>query len=127
MRYLTLEQVHRIHQAVLKAHGGSDGIRDPGLLDAALAMPEATFGGELLHPDIASAAGAYLYHLCQNHPFIDGNKRVGALSAVVFLKANGWQLTWTNNELERYVLQVAAGEMRKDPLTALLRNSIERI
>lgn len=127
MRYLTREQVLRIHARVLAAHGGSDGIRDLGMLDAALQMPESTFDGKLLHPDIPAAAAAYLFHLCQNHPFIDGNKRVATMAMYAFIKSNGYELTLDNDELADLVLALASGNLNKKELTERLRSSLERI
>ena len=83
-RFLTLEEVVRIHGDQIARYGGLEGIRDLGLLQSALAMPEAGFGSQYLHEDLASMAAAYLFHLVQNHPFADGNKRVGIVAALVF-------------------------------------------
>src|SRR5947208_1858403 len=83
--FLTLHEVLGIHANQIELYGGSLGIRDQGLLEAALAQPEATFGGDYLHHDIYEMAAAYLFHLVQNHPFIDGNKRVGTVAATVVL------------------------------------------
>jgi death-on-curing protein len=121
MRYLTREQVLAIHAAVLTAHGGAGGMRDTGMLDAALAMPEATYEGNLLHPDAASAAAAYLFHLSQNHPFFDDNKRVAAMAAYVFLRANGCDLNLENDAFADLVLSVADGSLGKSRLTERLR------
>jgi death on curing protein len=120
MRYLTREQVLRIHARVLAAHGGSDGIRDLGMLDAALQMPESTFDGKLLHPDVPTAAAAYLFHLCQNHPFIDGNKRVATMAMYAFIKSNGYELTLDNDELADLVMSVADSRLNKRELTQRL-------
>lgn len=92
--FLSLDEVLEIHQEQIERYGGSDGIRDPGALESAVATPQATFGGEFLHTSIPAMAAAYLFHLCQNHPFIDGNKRVGANSAVTFLLLNDWEPTF---------------------------------
>src|SRR5580692_9224146 len=90
--FLTRDEVVEIHRDQIERYGGSLGIRDEGLLQSAVAMPEASFGGERLHASISGIAAAYLFHLAMNHPFIDGNKRVGAASAIVFLKMNGREL-----------------------------------
>jgi death-on-curing protein len=79
--FLTLDEVLEIHEEQIERYGGSAGLRDAAALASAVATPQATFGGEYLHTSIPGIAAAYLYHLCQNHPFIDGNKRVGANSA----------------------------------------------
>ena len=83
LRFLTLSQDLAIHIDQLSRYGGSTGIRDSGLLESALAMPEQTMFGEYLRRDVFEMASAYLYHLVQNHPFVDGNKRVGTVVALV--------------------------------------------
>ncbi len=98
-KFLSHAQVLQLHDDVINRYGGSHGLRDQGLLESALAMPEAAFGGQFLHPDIATMAAAYLFHLFQNHPFLDGNKRIGAAAAVTFLWVNGVELTLSNDEL----------------------------
>lgn len=123
-RFLEKESVVRIHRLVLEAHGGQDGIRDEGLLEAALAMPEATFGGELLHATLEAATAAYLFHLCQNHPFLDGNKRVAFLAAYSFAHANGRLLEFPDEQAEEIVLAVASGKMSKQTLTGLIREAL---
>ena len=87
--FLSLEEVIALHNLQLERFGGLGGIRDTGLLESALAMPQAGFGDQYAHADLFEMAAAYLFHLCKNHPFADGNKRVGFHSAYVFLKLNG--------------------------------------
>lgn len=115
--FLSLDQVLRLHEASLDEFGGIAGVRDPHLLEAAVAMPQAMFGGALLHPEPAAIAAAYLYHIVMSHAFLDGNKRTACLASVVFLDANGVEHDITPNELERTTLAVAAGEMKKEELT----------
>ncbi len=86
--FLTLGEVLEIHRDQIGRYGGAAGIRDLGLLQSALSQPRATFGGEFLHGDLAEMAAAYLFHLVCDHPFVDGNKRVGLVSAIVFLRLN---------------------------------------
>ena len=86
--FLSLDEVLEIHEQQIERYGGSHGIRDAGGLESAMATPQATFGGEFLHRSIPTMAAAYLFHLCQNHPFIDGNKRTGANAAITFLLMN---------------------------------------
>ena len=81
--FLDLDRVLRIHQSLIDAYGGAAGIRDVGLLHSAIAMPQASFGGAFLHKDLFEMAAAYLYHIVQNHPFFDGNKRTGAADAII--------------------------------------------
>src|SRR5512142_2760146 len=91
--FLQLDEILEIHRDQIMRYGGSSGIRDQGLLASALAMPHATFGQNYLHPDIPSMAAAYLFHIIMNHPFVDGNKRVAAVAAFIFLALNGYDLT----------------------------------
>lgn len=88
IRYLNVEAVKAIHEEVLAAHGGSAGLRDNGLLESAVAAPQASFGGEVLIKNTVEIAAAYLYYLCGNHPFVDGNKRTALAACLVFLEGN---------------------------------------
>jgi death-on-curing protein len=114
--FLTLDEILEIHQQQVDLYGGAAGVRDLGGLESALAQPAATFGGEFLHGSIPAMAAAYLFHLCQNHPFIDGNKRTGANAAVTFLLMNGWAPEFEWEELVQVVLSVASGVMEKREL-----------
>ena len=87
--FLDIDDVAEIHKLQMEEFGGIDGLRDRALLESAVAQPRATFGGELLHQDLAAMAAAYLFHIVKNHPFIDGNKRTGLASALTFLELNG--------------------------------------
>ncbi|WP_309894222.1 type II toxin-antitoxin system death-on-curing family toxin [Archangium sp.] len=118
--FLTLEDVLDIHTQQLARFGGGEGMRDRGLLESALAQPQATFGGEYVHPSLWEMAAAYLFHIVSNHPFIDGNKRVGLLAALVFLELNGTTLTQGSEELYELTMAVAAGSMTKAEVTAAL-------
>ena len=89
--FLSLDEVLEIHEQQIERYGGSEGLRDSAGLESAVAMPQAIFGGEFLHTSIPAMAAAYLFHLCQNHSFIDGNKRVGANAAISFLLINSWE------------------------------------
>jgi len=117
--FLTLDEVLEIHSQQTELYGGSDGVRDPAGLESAVAMPMATFGGEFLHPTIPSIAAAYLFHICQNHAFIDGNKRTGANAAITFLLINDWELDFGEVELVDLVLSVASGTASKSVLTQI--------
>ena len=86
------------------------------MLESAVATPQATFGGEFLHTSIPAMAAAYLFHLCQNHPFIDGNKRAGANAAITYLLMNNWDLTFSEDEFVELVLSVASGGIGKQEL-----------
>jgi death on curing protein len=94
-----VEEVVNMHRAQIVTFGGLHGIRDIGLLGSAINTPQASFGGVFLHADIPSQAAAYLYHIVKNHPFLDENKRTGALSTIVFLKTNDMITPWSNDAL----------------------------
>jgi death-on-curing protein len=114
--FLSLDEVLEIHEQQIERYGGSGGLRDAAGLESAVATPQATFAGEFLHTSIAAMAAAYLFHLCQNHPFIDGNKRVGANAAITLLMMNDWEPLFDEQELVDLVLAVASGGLRKPGL-----------
>lgn len=122
MSYLTVEQVLFIHMRLIAETGGSPGLRDLGLLASAVARPQATFGGEDLYPDIFNKAAALMDSLIRNHPFVDGNKRVGITAAGLFLLRNEQRLTASNDELERFTLRVARSELSIEQITTWLRS-----
>src|SRR5258708_35197655 len=115
--FLTLDEILEIHAQQIEIYGGTHGIRDRAGLESALATPQATFDGEYLHATIPAMAAAYLFHICQNHPFLDGNKRTGANAAATFLLANDWHLTLDEEALATLVLGVASGVIDKAKLT----------
>jgi len=119
--FLTLDEILAIHHDQIARYGGSEGVRDWGLLQSALAMPAASFGGQFLHADLCEMAAAYLFHLVQNHPFIDGNKRVGAVAAYVFLALNHTRLRADQAAYGELVLSVARGKTPKSAVTAFFR------
>jgi death on curing protein len=122
--FLTLDEVLAIHVDQIARYGGSPGVRDLGLLQSALAQPHATFGGRFLHADLIAMAAAYLFHIVQNHPFIDGNKRVGTVAAIVFLDLNGLELDAPEDQLEALVLSVAQGQSNSAAIDAFLRQHV---
>jgi death-on-curing protein len=119
--FLTLDEVVAVHRDQIERYGGSLGVRDWGLLQSAVAMPAAAFRGRYLHTDLHEMAAAYLFHSVQNHPFIDGNKRVGAVAADVFLIMNNLSLTASENDYAEFVLSVARGETSKSAAAEFLR------
>ena len=119
--FLSVEFVIQIHERVLDEFGGDTGLRDRGLLESAVAMPQSTFGGTFLHVDLAEKAAAYHFHLCANHAFIDGNKRVAVAAAEVFILANGCELSASDDELEDITISVAKGQASKDDVIAFYR------
>ena len=123
--HLTVVQVHAIHDAVIKAYGGSPGIRDANLLGSAVNAPQATAFGASPFVDLIEVAAAYLFYLCRNHPFVDGNKRVGMTAAIVFLKLNGIQPAPDSDEWESLVLDVAASRIDRDQTTQRLRELLK--
>jgi death on curing protein len=102
VKYLTAEQVLFIHARLIAETGGSHGIRDLGLLQSAIARPQATFDKQDLYSDVFFKAGALMKSLLQNHPFVDGNKRTAITSAAIFLRMNGYRLMASNTELEQF-------------------------
>ncbi len=111
--FLSLSEVLEIHQDQLLRYGGDTGIRDIDLLKSALGMPSATYCDQFLHPTIYEMAAAYLFHLVKNHPFVDGNKRVGAVAAIVFLYLNEYEFDAPEDLFAEMVLSVAQGELDK--------------
>jgi death on curing protein len=124
LKFVNTQQAVAIHDFLIEKYGGSLGLRDEGLLESALAQPQASFFGELLHPTIAEQAGAYLYHLCKNHPFIDGNKRAAFGVMVAFLGVNDYRLNLSNNQLYSLVLDVAESKIDKPQLIEVIRQNL---
>lgn len=110
-QYLSVPQLLFIHARLLAETGGSAGLRDLGLLEAAAARPQATFDQQDLYPTLFHKAAALMDSLVNNHPFVDGNKRVGITAAALFLRQNGYHLTASNPELETFTLRVASGQV----------------
>jgi death-on-curing protein len=124
LKFLPIEEVLVIHSDQIASFGGSDGIRDEGLLESALAQPQATFGGEFLHPTIPEQAAAYLYHIAMNHPFIDGNKRTAFATMDTFLRLNGYSLNLSDEQAYKLVLQVVQRQISKAELAVYLQGTI---
>jgi death-on-curing protein len=124
--FLTVEQVLEIQRRSIEEHGGSHGLRDRGLLESAVAMPAARFGGEFLHSGIPAMAAAYHFHLCKNHPFVDGNKRVAVTVAEVFVDTNGRRLIATDAQLEKLTLGVADGSIKKEQATRFFKSHVKK-
>jgi len=124
--FLALDEVLALHAHQIDRYGGSLGIRDVRLLGSALGTPSATFGGEFLHPSLEEMAAAYLFHLVQNHAFIDGNKRTGLATALLFLRLNDGDVSATENELVELTLGVAAGRLTKADVAVFFLSHSER-
>ncbi len=118
LQILTLTEVLELHAAVLKADGGLAGLRDRGLLESAIAQPSSSFDGVPLYPTLAAKVAALGFSLVMNHPFLDGNKRVGLLAMDVFLLLNGQELQAEDDDAETTILSLAAGALTREELTA---------
>ena len=116
IKFLTLSEVLLILEDQIRNYGGAYGVRDLNLLSSAIYMPESSFDGKYLHESIPAMAAAYTYHLCQNHPFIDGNKRVALASSLVFLDINGYEFNCKEEILYNEIMNVAKGETKKEEL-----------
>jgi death-on-curing protein len=119
--FLSVEDVTQIHDEQIAAYGGAAGVRDQGLLESAVAMPRAYFGEAYLHEDLAHMAAAYAFHIAQNQPFLDGNKRTGLVAALVFLDLNGVTVLDPQERLYDAMIAIAERRMDKDGLAELLR------
>lgn len=124
--FLALDEVVEIHRDQIERYGGSPGIRDIELLQSAVAMPIAGFSGNYLHSDIYEMAAAYLLHITRNHPFVDGNKRTGAVAAVVFLMMNGIELNAAEDSFEGMVRSVAEGKTDKAKAASFFRRHAKK-
>ena len=125
--HLTVEIVREIHAEAIARFGGSDGIRDSVLLESAVAAPQASFGGSSPYRDLAEVAAAYLYYLCRNHPFIDGNNRAALGSCIVFLRLNAIEPKPDGSEWEELVLAIASGDLDREQATMRLRELLPRV
>jgi len=123
--FLTLAEVNEIHADQIKHYGGLAGMRDINLLSSAVAMPYASFSGDFLHEDVYEMAAAYAFHICQNHPFIDGNKRTALASALVFLELNGISISGTQDKLYETMINSSSGKIKKEDFAKILRTLAE--
>jgi death on curing protein len=121
IKFLNLAEVMEIHRDQIARYGGSAGLRDLNMLKSVVAMPQATFGGTFLHSDIFEMAAAYLFHVVRNHPFLDGNKRVGAVAAIVFLELNRYDFTAREEKLAETVFGLARSELTKADIALFIR------
>ena len=124
--FLDIERILRLHRSLIERYGGAEGVRDVGLLHSAIAMPQASYGGEYLHTDLFEMAAAYLFHIVQNHPFLDGNKRTGSAAAIVFLAMNDVALEAEEEGLVEITLAVAKGEAGKRQIAEFFRRIASR-
>jgi len=122
--FLTVEDVLALHDELIRRYGGTPGLRDAGLLEAALGMPQAGFGGRYFHEYPHEMGAAYLFHLIRNHAFIDGNKRIALASAILFFKINRVPYSITEEEAIELTVAGAGGRMDKDAVTAFFRKHL---
>ncbi len=120
--FLTLDEVLAIQAEQIERYGGTEGLRDSNLLASALGMPSATYGGEFLHPTLFEMAAAYLFHICNNHPFLDGNKRTALAACLAFLWLNDVEVVADSDEIADLVLSVADGSVGKAQVAVYLED-----
>jgi death on curing protein len=125
IQFLHLDDILDIHREQIELYGGSAGVRDAGLLESACAMPTAGFGDQYLHKDIFEMAAAYLFHITQNHPFVDGNKRTATFAALLFLEINDALGDIDLNGFEEVVLGVATGKLDKAAAAGFFRQAFQ--
>lgn len=121
VRFLTLSEVLTILRDQITQYGGTFGVRDLRLLSSAIAVPQASFAGHALHTNIFEMAAAYAFHICQNHPFVDGNKRVALASALIFLDLNDVVIADPNERLYEMMMAVAESRMGKSEIATVFR------
>ncbi len=126
MRYLSLVEILELHEAIIANTGGARGIRDVGALESAVNQSRLTFDQVDLYPDLVSKAAALCFSLVMNHPFIDGNKRIGHATMETFLILNGFEIDADVDEQERLILDLAAGKLTREELTFWLNDHITR-
>lgn len=119
--FLQVADVLTLHSDQIELYGGERGVRDLGLLESAVTQARATFGGQHLHNDLFEMAAAYLFHIVQNHPFIDGNKRAGAVASLVFLDINGIDLEAPKGAIYELTMAVATGKAAKAEIADFFR------
>jgi death-on-curing protein len=123
IRFLSLSEIILIHENQIDLYGGSHGTRDINLLSSAIAMPEAQFSGQYLHKDIYEMAAAYIYHISQNHPFIDGNKRTALATGLIFLDINNLEIDDPNEELYAMMINIASRKIKKDGISNIFEKN----
>jgi death-on-curing protein len=126
IRFITLQRALKMQERLVDEHGGEHGVRDMNLLQSALHMPTATFDNIFLHTDLYEMAGAYMYHLVKNHPFVDGNKRAGSLAAIIFLKMNGVEFVASNKVLADFTLELASGNKDKSEAAIFFKQNSKK-
>jgi death-on-curing protein len=125
IEFLSVEDILDLHERLVTLFGGMPGVRDPGLLESAVLQAQATFDGSYVHGDVFEMAAAYAFHIAQNQPFVDGNKRTGLHSALVFLHINGVRITSGSEAMYNAMMQIAHHRLGKKGLAAILRKLAE--
>ena len=125
MKVLSKRQILMLHSMLIAQSGGMDGLRDEGLLESAINTPLQTFGGQELYPTVLEKAARLGYGLIHNHPFLDGNKRIGTHATLVFLDINNIVLSYADDDLIAAILRVASGDMDESELLEWLKAHIE--
>ena len=124
--HLSIDIVREIHAEVIKQFGGLNGVRDENLLASAVLTPQSSFGGKSPYADVIEVAAAYLFYICKNHPFLDGNKRTAMTAAIVFLRLNGIEPLPDSAEWEKLMLDVASSKIDRDETTHRLRKLLKK-
>jgi death-on-curing protein len=124
--HLGIDIVHEVHAEVIKQFGGAKGIRDENLLASAVLTPQSSFGGKSPYADLVEIAAGYLFYICKNHPFVDGNERTAMMAAIVFLRLNGIEPAPDSAEWERFMLDVASSKITRDEPTRRLRKLLKK-
>ena len=127
VQFIPEEIVLIIHADLLQRYGGSAGLRDRKRLESALAQPKITVGGKYAHRTIFDKAAAYGFHICMNHPFIDGNKRVSFALMDIFLQKNGWEITSREEEAYSIMMSLASGKITKTALSSWLKEHTSKV
>lgn len=127
MRYLTLGEVLDLHRRVIEQSGGAGGVCELGSVQSAIAQPQMSFGGAELYPTVESKATALCFSLVMNHPFVDGNKRIGHAAMETFLVLNGWEISAEVDDAEAVILKLAAGDVSREELLDWVTSHIQRL
>jgi death-on-curing protein len=124
--HLGIDTIREIHAEAINQFGGANGVRNENLLASAVLTPQSSFGGKSPYADIVEVAAAYLFYICKNHPFLDGNKRTAMMACIVFLRLNGIEPKPDNQQWEKLMLEVASGNIDRDVTTQRLRKLLKQ-
>ena len=124
--HLSIDIVREIHAEAIRQFGGLNGVRDDNLLASAVLTPQSSFGGKSPYADIVEIAAAYLFYICKNHPFVDGNKRTAMMAAIVLLRLNGIEPKPDSEQWERLMFDVASSTINRDETTLRLRKLLKK-